>query len=355
MTVRLYGHVHGYGSLAQVTRGFQLALGDRIEATVPLDEPASLKQRYLGAMAKYGVLTGRLDQLEALRMNAQHAHRCVMVAPNSNQIGTRLAERISGIATEVLTPSGWGADQLRKLVTPPVTVVPHGVFPEFEPGDPAPLVETYEKGRFAVVHVSTSAYGRKGTHELIHGWLKAYRNKWIPEKSCLCLVLDTEAFMNAKLSIQQSVQSKAVNSIVLRQRGGAFGAGMSPGQMALLLRSVHAVVQPSRGEGFGLVPLEARACGTPVLATLCTGHTEHMNQETPGIVVIDHGPDDYLDDLPNSVAPIVEPEAIAHALRLAYDHWEILVEASRGHAATVRKLWNWKSAMAEWTQTLEEK
>ena len=52
--------------------------------------------------------------------------------------------------------------------------------------------------------------------------------------------------------------------------------GLDVGDMASYLGGFDLVCQPSRAEGFGLVPLEARACGVPVAATLCTGHADHM-------------------------------------------------------------------------------
>lgn len=55
-------------------------------------------------------------------------------------------------------------------------------------------------------------------------------------------------------------------------------------EMANLYRSVDAVVQPSRGEGFGLPALEALACGTPVAATAVSGHSEFVEQ-MGGVVI----------------------------------------------------------------------
>jgi len=351
--MRLYGPVKGHGSQVQVTRGFMLALGDRVEATFALDDRAGFDQ-FDGATAHDAVFTGRLDHLEAMRMNAKHERRFVMVVPNSNQIGVRLAERVNAIATHVITPSNWAADQLRKLVKPPVTVVPHGVFPEYTPvEDNTAVHDTFARGRFDVLHFSTTSYGRKCTRELIHGWLMAHSRGWIPEKAFLCLVLDRDALLNAQMTLEGCCDA-ATASITLTMRPGPFGAGMAPEHMATLYQQAHLIIQPSRGEGFGLVPLEARASGTPVAATLCTGHSEHMNRETPGVVAIEHGELAHLDDLPGSVAPKVEPEAIADALRRSYENWEALSEAARAHAATVQKMWCWQACLQEFNQVLDE-
>lgn len=351
--MRLYGPVRGYGSQAQVTRGFQLALGERIQATVPLDEP--LSEQYLGATAQDGVFTGRLDLLEAMRLNAGHTRRWVMVVPNSNQIGVRLSERVDAIATHVLTPSGWAEEQLTQLVKRPITVVPHGVFPEFcpQPELQGGVSHAYDEGQFSVLHFSTSAFGRKGTEELVHGWLLAHQRRWIPEKSLLCMALDREALMNAQLVLQGCAEG-ATGTIVLKERSGPFNVGLKPEHMSTLYQLAHLVIQPSRGEGFGLVPLEARASGVPVAATLCTGHSEHMTRETPGVSVIEHGDLGPLDDLPSSSAPTVSPDAIADALKRSYENWPALREAALAHALSVQTLWSWPRVSSDWISHLED-
>lgn len=351
--IRLYGHVHGYGSLAQVTRGFEEALGGARVATVPLDEPATLEGGVLGASAKHGVFTARLDSLDALRLNAAHSRRWVMVAPNSDQIGSRLAARLDAIATDVMTPSVWGAQVLKSLLTVPVTVVPHGVFADFRPAtDRSRLNEAYVAGQFRVEHYSSTAYGRKGTHELILGWGVAKSRSWLPPAATLDLILDRDALMTTQVLLINPAPEWA--QIRLRDRHGFFGSGLSPAEMALAYQQAHLVIQPSRGEGFGLVPLEARACATPVAATLCTGHSQHMVASTPGVIIIEHGRMAPLDDLPGSTAPTVSPDAIAAALKRAYESWPLLADASLAHALRVAESWAWPESLRDWITQLED-
>lgn len=47
----------------------------------------------------------------------------------------------------------------------------------------------------------------------------------------------------------------------------SYDLGLEPGHMALLYSAFDVLLSPSYGEGFGLAPLEAQACGTPVIVS----------------------------------------------------------------------------------------
>lgn len=62
-------------------------------------------------------------------------------------------------------------------------------------------------------------------------------------------------------------------------------------------RAATAVVVPSHNESFGLVALEAQACGTPVVAAGVGGLTTAVRDGVSGVLVAGHDPDDYADAL----------------------------------------------------------
>jgi D-inositol-3-phosphate glycosyltransferase len=68
-------------------------------------------------------------------------------------------------------------------------------------------------------------------------------------------------------------------------------------------RAADAVLVPSRSESFGLVALEASACGVPVVASAVGGL----------LTLVDHGETGYL-------VPDRDPELFAHYLREIIDH-----------------------------------
>jgi D-inositol-3-phosphate glycosyltransferase len=80
-------------------------------------------------------------------------------------------------------------------------------------------------------------------------------------------------------------------------------------ELAALYRGADAVIMPSRSESFGLVALEAQACGTPVVASSVGGLPEVIGRGG-GTVVADHDPDAYA----RALAPyLLDPRARAQA------------------------------------------
>lgn len=64
---------------------------------------------------------------------------------------------------------------------------------------------------------------------------------------------------------------------------------VQPGQLAHWFRAADVVAMPSYSESFGLVALEAQACGTPVLAANVGGLPQAISNGRTGILVDGHG------------------------------------------------------------------
>ncbi|MCA1824271.1 MAG: D-inositol-3-phosphate glycosyltransferase [Frankia sp.] len=83
-------------------------------------------------------------------------------------------------------------------------------------------------------------------------------------------------------------------------------------------RAAHVVVVPSHSESFGLVALEAQACGTPVVAASVGGLRTAVRDGVSGVLVSGHNPEDYADVLGRLVAEparhaALSMGAVAHA------------------------------------------
>ena len=83
--------------------------------------------------------------------------------------------------------------------------------------------------------------------------------------------------------------------------------------LAGLLDAADVVVVPSRTESFGLVPLEAAASGTPVVAARVGGLLESVIDGETGILVDGRDPMDWAD----AVGSILEDDDLQVALGLA--------------------------------------
>jgi glycosyltransferase involved in cell wall biosynthesis len=341
---RLYGRVLGNGSHVQVTRGFQQALSAAGllagQVHLDLDEVDEVPP---GASAPVAVFTGPLNMVAAMRRNADHRERWTLVAPNSDKSPPRLLATVVEHSTRILTPSDWGTRVVQAQLTElglscPVSTAPHGIAPELRvhPEARATMERSYQEGAFKVLHFSTSDRQRKGTRELLQAWQELA--PVLGDRAHLILVLDplAESALRA-----WCVDEDAQRLILHPQVSLLTRLDCSPADMARVLSSVHVVCQPSRGEGFGLVPLEARACGVPVVMTDCTGHSQHTHIGDPGVLVVPTYDPAPIDDWEGARAPALRVPDLIEFLAGAHALWPSLNASARAAAPEIQSWWSW--------------
>ena len=372
MTVRLYGRAVGHGSLSVVTAGFREVLegAGLLEGFVALDKSGGSEENAApaGALARDGVFTGNLNLVNAMRVGAKHERHWVQVTPNSTHVPPKLLGAVLQLPNvRILSASAWGTTMIGGAFAEmglryvedgniwctyrgqgyhcSVHTMGHGVsgFVPVE-AEIAKTHEDYYAGEFRVVHFSTTDGERKGTLELLKAWpmfLSTVRSK--PE---LLLVLDH----HARAALMQRL---AFEDMVLPPQTSILARGdMDAATMSAFLCQQHLVCSPSRGEGFGLCPLQARACGVPVATTVTTGHSAG-HCEGPGVMRIAQ-PSDLvaIDDGPDALAPAVTPESISATLSGAHDNWIDLATRSRAAARGVAQDWSWSAQLAPLVEQL---
>jgi glycosyltransferase involved in cell wall biosynthesis len=250
-----------------------------------------------------------------------------MIATNSSWLPEVMMDRAAKICTGFVAPSAWAASVIERYSCGrPVYVYPHGVDERFRPGaSRAPL-----QG-FRVLHLASTHFERKGTKELIIGWGIALGRGHLGNCPTLKLIAD-----GPKDYFQRTIQDFSNNSSIELVTRRDFGVEA----MRDLYLEHDLVCQPSRGEGFGMVPLEARACGVPAVMTTCTGHEEHA--ATLGVVRVKAGPEGPVDDGPGAMAPIVLATDVADSLAYAARNIAALRDHALDAAYAIRKRWSWE-------------
>ena len=94
--------------------------------------------------------------------------------------------------------------------------------------------------------------------------------------------------------------------------------------LARLYRAADLVAVPSYNESFGLVALEAQACGTPVVAAAVGGLVTSVRDGESGVLVDGHDPQDWARVLDKLLAApayrrVLSEGAVAHAAGFSWD------------------------------------
>jgi D-inositol-3-phosphate glycosyltransferase len=115
--------------------------------------------------------------------------------------------------------------------------------------------------------------------------------------------------------------------------------------LAALYRAADLVAVPSYNESFGLVALEAQACGTPVVAAAVGGLVTAVQDGTSGVLVDGHDPREWARVLATLLEKprlrhLLSQGAVAHAAEFSWDRTaegllQVYREATTEHRALI--------------------
>ncbi len=109
-------------------------------------------------------------------------------------------------------------------------------------------------------------------------------------------------------------------------------------QLANLYRAADLVAVPSYSESFGLVAIEAQACGTPVVAAAVGGLPTAVRDEVSGVLVHSHDAADWAAAIAGLLArdpaelAAMSTAAVAHAETFSWEHTVDALLAAYGRA-----------------------
>jgi glycosyltransferase involved in cell wall biosynthesis len=243
----------------------------------------------------------------------------------------------------VITPSRWTKNAYNQagVDLDKILVVHHGLHHAFN----RHLSLKTVKSNISFLHIAGARdfLGRKGTPELI----RAFDDIFSPMREFKSI--------HAKLTIR-SPDSMHIRSLLdnvkyphLFEFDVQYEA-IHPVHMVELLDKFDVVIQPSRAEAFGMVPLEARAMGLPVILTRGHGHLEHICDAD---TLIDVGGETPItvNGIPNGSAPSVSVDSIKKAISSFIKNLSEKYSESMQNAKGYYKKWSWKTV----TENLKER
>ncbi len=353
---RLTGHVERHYSLAVVNRGILQALSSKHPQHVAL-QPRDGEATTLSDLAP-----DWLRQLAAVHIPPESAgttcsivHHYPLIADplpaglrlalffwEETAVPSALVGHLEAHFDAVLVASRFVKRALRNSGCGlPIAVIPMGVDHLIDAEKPAPEMKAPETVcRF--LHVS-SAFERKGPDLLLKAWLTRFTGNDPVE-------LYIKTFPNPHNRIRAQWDELAASHpnpprLVIDEDA------LDDEQMRALYRSAHAMVLPTRGEGFNLPAAEAMALGIPLLVTGHGAHTDFCNLDNAALIPFLFAPSGS--HLKAGESCWVEPDLKSLAEQLGILHQEIQAgspalrrrrEAAMNH---VRQTYTWeKSAEA---------
>jgi glycosyltransferase involved in cell wall biosynthesis len=118
-------------------------------------------------------------------------------------------------------------------------------------------------------------------------------------------------FKNAELTLVGGWSTRAGRRFVQKRLAQNPCITLAPGDPLPVLHRADVFVHPSYEDGFGYAPMEALACGVPVIVTDDTGMKEYVRNGINGYVVPTGSLDALLDALESiHDTPLVGPSSL---------------------------------------------
>lgn len=118
-----------------------------------------------------------------------------------------------------------------------------------------------------------------------------------------------------------------------------IGGRISAAEEVSLYEAAHCYLQPSRGEGFGLQPLQAMAQGLPTILTDAHGHSDFAHMGWPLSTTMEKAHYFIFGDAGEWWLPSLD-ELCDH-MRWIYDHYDAACAKAERSAAEVADRWTW--------------
>jgi glycosyltransferase involved in cell wall biosynthesis len=182
----------------------------------------------------------------------------------------------------VVTPSRWSREGFLRLGLRDnqIIIVPHGVATEVFVPSEAARKTTREKfkltsSNFTFANASAMT-GNKGIDLLLRAFAVVAEKR----PDVRLLLKGGDALYPSKNLLAQQFSTLPLNQQnLVNEKIAYFGDTISVEEMAKFYQAADAYISPYRAEGFNLPPLEAIACGTPVICTKGGSTDDFLDEE----------------------------------------------------------------------------
>lgn len=117
-----------------------------------------------------------------------------------------------------------------------------------------------------------------------------------------------------------------------------------------LYAQAHCYLQPSRGEGFGLQPLQAMAQGCPTILTDAHGHESFAHLGMGISATLTQSAYFIYGDAGDWWEP--DLDELCERMRYVYDNFDAAQELAKINAKTIRKSWTWRQTAQEFVDAI---
>lgn len=242
-------------------------------------------------------------------------------------------EDINSFFDFVLVPSIWCKEVFQKDgVEKPVFVVPLGIDPQ-----DFPYLERPERDSFTIIWQGFYLKDRKG-FDLIE---RALAELKLPNVR----LIDKTVPFALKRKVRWELFFPTSKNLSICKK-------MMQAEMLMLLRNADLSVNPTSGEGFGLIPLEHMATGLPVIVSETSGCLDYRNPlYNIGIKCAEQ--DSWFG---KEYGKMMRPdfEDLKEKISWAYQHREEIRDMGRRASEWVHKEWNYEKATDRFLEVLNE-
>ena len=277
MSVQIYGHFSNYLSFANVSRQVAIAVKRR-GLNFLVHEIGTSNATYEGSPFPVGLSSQATVGIclayppVGIGWLQEHEYKVLMTVCEADTVPQDWAAACNEVQLVVVPSEFCKAAFERSGVRAPILVVPHGIDERIWSAETRPRDLPTR-----ILHISGAASfpQRKGTPQLLSAWREIEKQNHEAELHVKFPMLDVERYA----AVIKHLNCKRLfffDQLNLLKDEPEAHYSYSHTRMHDLLLSSAAVVQPSRGEGFGLLPLEARCAGVPAVLTTTTGHAQHF-------------------------------------------------------------------------------